>query len=230
MQFDRYLAALSGDGEALAVAADSDLDAAVTACPGWSVARLVGHTGRLHRWAAEMVRANATDRLNRRDMAEAPDGPDLVPWFREGVSGLVDGLRTAGPDAPVWAFAGPHRSSFWYRRMAQETSIHRWDGERAVGLPSSIASDLAADGIDELLDVFVPQARPGARDSPPGRIHLVATGVDRQWDLALGDGAATATAKASSLLLFLWGRIDVQALNVAGDGDLLGQWQSEIQI
>jgi hypothetical protein len=49
-------------------------------------------------------------------------------------------------------------ASFWVRRMVHETAIHRVDAELAVGLTSEpIETDLAVDGIDELLTVFLAQ-------------------------------------------------------------------------
>ena len=163
-------------------------------------------------------------------MAEPPDGAEIVPWFREGVANVCATLRDAGFDTPVWTFAGAHTSAFWHRRMAQETSMHRWDGERAVGSPSPIATDLAADGIDELLDTFLPHVRPEAGNGAPGRIHLSATDTDRRWDVAIGDSAATVTDTASDLLLFLWGRVAPEQLDTTGDVDVLRRWQTDVQI
>jgi hypothetical protein len=45
---------------------------------------------------------------------------------------------------------------FWFRRMAQESVIHRIDAELGAGVPiAPVPHDLAVDGIDELLKVFV---------------------------------------------------------------------------
>ena len=41
------------------VASAADLSAAVPTCPGWTVTRLVRHTGIVHRWATQIVATRA---------------------------------------------------------------------------------------------------------------------------------------------------------------------------
>lgn len=229
METDRYLDALRADAEALALAAERDLTAPVSGCPGWTVARLVSHTGRIHRWAAEMVRTGASERIAREQMPAAPVGDALVPWFRAGAAQLIDVLQSSDPRAAVWTFNSNGTAAFWFRRQAQETSLHRWDAERATTTPTPIPSDLAADGIDELLEIFVPTARPAA-DGPEGRIHLQAGDIDRSWDLAFDSGEVVASGSASDLLLFLWSRIPPTTLVATGDEHVLGRWQTDIRI
>ena len=66
-----------------------------------------------------------------------------------------------------------------------------------------------------------------------GTVHLHCTDVDGEWLVARRDGEVTVTAEhakgdvaargsASDLLLFLWGRVPADALEVFGDADLLG--------
>ena len=77
-------------------------------------------------------------------------------------------------------FAGPTTAAFWFRRQAHETAVHRWDAQRAA-TPSSvdpIDATLAADGVDEWLEVFVPRflARTGVPDDLVGAtLHLHCT-------------------------------------------------------
>lgn len=229
MDKGQYLDALTADGEALAVAAGRDLEASVAACPAWNVARLVAHMGRIHRWAEAMVRTGARERIERGRMPQAPVGPALLPWYREGVTALVGTLRAAGPTTPVWSWAEPNTAEFWVRRQAQETSVHRWDAERATGDPTAIAAGLAADGIDELLDIFVRSKRPSDR-GPSGRIRLRASDLDRGWELATDGGQVNASGTASDLLLVLWNRIEPNRLDVAGDSALLTRWQEDVRI
>ncbi len=55
-----YLAAVRDNAAVLAATArDGSLDAAVPGCPGWDVNRLLGHLGRVHRWATEACRTGA---------------------------------------------------------------------------------------------------------------------------------------------------------------------------
>ena len=59
-------------------------------------------------------------------------------------------MREAGSD-PVWAFGRLRPASFWGRRMAHETAVHRADAELATGREPAFAPDIAADAIDEWL-------------------------------------------------------------------------------
>ena len=150
-----YLAALRSDAAALATAARLGLDAPVPSCPGWSVADLVRHTGRVHHAVAERVRTGALERGAPLQL-EMPPGAHLAGWLEEGAEALARVLAAADPDAPAWNWSvGPQRAGFWPRRMAQETAVHRWDGQAAHGRPESIEAGLAVDGVDELLDVFL---------------------------------------------------------------------------
>ena len=51
-----------------AVAAGMDPGAPVATCPGWTVARLVKHTGIVHRWAESIVATRASARIEQRDL------------------------------------------------------------------------------------------------------------------------------------------------------------------
>ena len=63
MNHDEYVGAIRTDGAALAAAARrAGIEAPVPSCPLWSVADLLGHVGRLHRWVADIVVERATDR------------------------------------------------------------------------------------------------------------------------------------------------------------------------
>lgn len=229
METGRYLDALHGDAEALAVAAERDFAAAVPACPGWTTARLVGHVGRIHRWAAEMVRTSAQERIDRDQMPPIPPVEELMAWYRAGAASLVDALTAADAETPMWTFNARRTTAFWFRRQAQETSVHRWDAERSTGRPEPIAPDLAADGIDELLEVFAPWASP-AEGGPQGRIHLSSTDVNRGWDLAVDGADVTAAGTASDLLLVLWGRLPPEDVHVTGEPASLHRWQADVQI
>ena len=70
---------------------------------------------------------------------------------------LVQEFSQRNPEDASETFYEPDQSvGFWVRRMGLETVIHRIDAELAVGAPvAPIGDDLAVDGIDELLKVFV---------------------------------------------------------------------------
>ncbi len=70
---------------------------------------------------------------------------------------LTEQFAARRPEEHAFTWYGPDQSvGFWIRRMAQETVIHRVDAELAAGSQiAAIPADLAADGIDELLVIFV---------------------------------------------------------------------------
>lgn len=226
----QYLESLRRDGLALADAARHDLGAAVAACPGWTVADLVRHTGEVHRKKlATVQRGGTTGPPEDLQWQEPPaDDAALLDWYTDGLTQLVDGLSQADSQQPAWSWAGDHRVAFWQRRMAQETLIHRWDGEDSVGEPGPLDADMAADGIDEYLRIFLNDP-----DTPPqgatGRIAITTTDVDRSWTLETRqwppmvsdeldpDADATITGAAEAVLLALWRRRPLSTVQVTGD-------------
>ncbi len=72
-------------------------------------------------------------------------------------AGLLGEFAVGKPADPAGSWYSPDQTvGFWIRRMAQETVIHRIDAELGTGQPvAPVPSDLAIDGIDELLKVFV---------------------------------------------------------------------------
>lgn len=254
------IAVVEAEGEALQAAAAERMDAAVPSCPGWDVATLVNHLGRVHRWTVEAVSAAGPA------PAGFPPRPDEVTleWFAEGVALLASTLRDADPDGPAWTLVGPGTVRFWIRRQAVETAMHRWDVELAAGAPTAIDAELAVVGIDEVLDVHLPRRLSGERPPslPAGTLHLHATdhahgewnlrrspararpagdgvddhdgrgdGIDREdgvGQLLVGHGHeradATVEATAADLLLWLWGRRDLDAVVVHGDRETAAAW------
>lgn len=235
MHPDELLAAIRTEGAAVAAVLDSPGAGTreVPSCPGWDVETLVGHLGRVHRWVTSMVRSQSPERL------PFPPRPERVDsqWFEEGVTELTAALEEAGPDVAMWTFpGGGNTTRFWFRRQAEETAVHRWDAELAVGTPRPIETEVALAGIDELLDVFFAARkvvlggtlRFEATDSPHGS-WVVAN--DDEGALLVGHGHdvgdVTLRATASDLLLWLWGReVPESALHVAGDEALLDQWRA----
>jgi uncharacterized protein (TIGR03083 family) len=224
---DELLEAITREGAAMAAAVGAgSLDAEVPSCPGWTVETLTNHCGCVQWWATAAVRTRATER------PDFPPRPPVVDaeWFEEGVQELTAALEEAGPEAEVWNFMNqPAQARFWFRRQAHEISVHRWDAENARGAPAPIETELALDGVDELLDVILPLGYQGgdlrgtvhlhATDSPHGE-WLIRT-VDGELlvghDHQKGDVAVRGTA--SDLLLWLWGRLPLEAdgFEVFGD-------------
>lgn len=231
---DEHLAAIRTETNLLAVAARRGLDAVVPACPGWDVASLLAHVGQVHRfWTGTLRQGDGT-------MGPRPEVPDsvTVDWFEAGAAELLADLEEAGPDRPMWNWSGRDQRARWlYRRMAQETSVHRWDAQSAHGVQEPIETELATDGVDEVLDVFLPAYlddvdNPG-EVSLGGSVHLHATDTPHgEWVLRLDKGElllghshekgdVAVRAPASDLLLLLWGRVALDAVEVFGDAEIL---------
>lgn len=228
MEPSRHLALVVEEGEALARAAERGLDAPVPACPGWDVARLVGHVARVHRWAAHVLRSRAKEPFGALP-ERPPAGEAVVAWYRAGLRELVDALSEVSPDEEMWDFRQTGAGArFWFRRMAIELAVHRWDAEAAHGAASPIAADLGVDGVDEFLDVHLPMLVAAGRfDDQRLSLHLHATDLAGEWLVAVGPdgvevrrehgkGDVAVRAAASDLLLLLWNRADPTALEVFG--------------
>jgi uncharacterized protein (TIGR03083 family) len=228
-----YLQALRDEGTALATAARQGLDPPVPACEGWTVADLVLHTGMVHRHKLEIVRGRLAEPPSPWP-PPAPPRTELLGWYEQGLEELHTVLEDTDPETRVWTFYRPDRTAgFWRRRMAQETAVHRVDAESAHGDPRRVPAALAADGVSELLEVFL---APHADGEPVGgrgeSLHLHATDTEGEWQLRLlpagvevgrghAQADATASGEASDLLLFLWGRAPADPLERSGDPALL---------
>jgi uncharacterized protein (TIGR03083 family) len=242
MDPDTYLSVLAAEGAALAAAAEGHLDRPVRTCPEWDVAQLVTHMGGVHAWVRKLVAAGG-ERVGPREAAIGPEeGRDLLDWYREGVAQLVEAL-SVDPDTPAWTFSrrAPDTVAWWRRRQALETAVHRWDAQTAESRgPDPVATELAVDGIDELLVDFLPgilSARPV--DGLTGTFHAHATDTTGEWWLdfdapevaARREHAKADTAvrgPASGLYLWMWNRQspDEAGLEVFGRAATVPSWRA----
>ena len=236
MELSRYLDCLRADGDLLARAAGRSLTAEVPSCPGWKVRDLVLHVGAVYQHKVVTIRLR-----DRRPEAgewptEPPSGVAPVPWFEESLSLLLTELAQNPPDTRCWTWYEPQQDvAFWYRRMAQETAVHRVDAEQAFGAPAPVPADLALDGIDEVLERMLAYDWFDEAVDGHGESVLVDAG-DQQWRLRLAEreieferapgagsaASADATVRGApeQLYLWLWGRLPSSHLTMAGDGKL----------
>lgn len=230
---DELLTYLQEAAAGLAAVPVDGLTSAVPACPGWDVATLVGHVGTVHRWAAANLSAPPGTRVSRRDLPPPPAGPAVLAWFTSGVDEALDVLAATPADRPVWTWAGTQPAGWWRRRLAHETAIHRWDAADALGARVELAPDLAVDGLDELLTVFLPVL---AADGPGdgATVHVHATDADGEWlvtftpagpavDRRHAKGDTALRGPAAALLLALWGRTGFDDVEVFGDEALVAR-------
>ena len=241
---ERLLAMVPEETFRIADCAAADPGVAVPGCPGWDLAALAGHLGLVQLWVETMVRTGARERLDRTQLGPPPVGPARVDWLRAGAVRLAATLAAAGPGRRVWTFAGSDgRSAVWLRRMAHEAQIHRADAEAATGLSPAFEPWLAADGIDEFLQVMLPRCYqggpvPGLR----GVLALRCTDSDGAWTVGLGEDAAvvergrsdeaecTATGPAGTVFGFVWNRPIGTAVRLEGDPEVAAAWRRAVRL
>jgi uncharacterized protein (TIGR03083 family) len=244
---DFWLAALRADGPVLQDAvAETGPDAAVPSCPGRTVADLVEHLTVLLRWVRASVVRGVTAKPDDQVTPEPrPDWPDALDGLRRELTGTIETLDALDPEFPAWTWpAQAKKAGFWHRRMAHEISVHRWDAESAAGRPTQIETKLAADGVSEVLDTWLPAGRRRSPGDMHGVVHLAATDASYEWFVRLrGAGVALldtgtildsddhhpragATGTTSDLLLVLMGRRTPDVLHVTGNPRLLTALQA----
>jgi uncharacterized protein (TIGR03083 family) len=240
MEPAQYLESLARDSERLADAAEAaGLTADVPTCPGWTVEDLLRHCTSGDLWARTIVQTG--ERASHDLPDDAPAGAALVPYFRDGARSLVQTLTDTNPATSVWTFSPSDRTvRFWIRRRAQETSVHRFDAQTTAGDAAPVDPELAVDGIDEFLTVFLPRLAAGVATGGE-TLHFHCTDVEGEWliardgddvrvtrEHAKGDVAARGTA--SDLMLFMWGRVPASRFEVFGDTDALERFRQAVKV
>ena len=77
-----HLDHLARDGAGLLAAHAADPAAAVSSCPGWDRATLLGHVAFVHAWIGAQVEAGPTERIRLSSVSRPPTGEDLEPQHR----------------------------------------------------------------------------------------------------------------------------------------------------
>jgi len=243
METSRYLTCLQHDAARLRQAAEGHLDLQVPSCPDWKVADLVQHVAEVYQHKALCIRLREFPRPWPPDFGDE----DRIELFDRSLAELLAEFDKHDPADPAktW-FDADQTVGFWIRRMAQESVIHRVDAELAIGEVTAIPADLAVDGVDEVLAIFLSWdsqdtiAREGDTRSWPaladadadGRTIEVRAG-DHAWSVLpapsgveLSSGgtetpAATVSGDPVDVLLWLWRRGDAAKLTVDGDPKLV---------
>jgi uncharacterized protein (TIGR03083 family) len=244
MEFDRYLETLAADADRLSTVAAGRLAAPVPSCPEWAVRDVVEHVTFVYLHKVECMRRQA------RPDSWPPELParDPLELFGEAYEAMRAEFVARGPSAPSYTWFPPDQTvGFWFRRMAQETAVHRVDVELAAGEVTPVDAELAADGVEELLRLFVASDEP---EEPVvgllvgllvDRVVELATG-ERTWRVAFGEGSiqvlpddakqepsARISGPSSDLLLWTWGRGPIDPLTVDGDDDLVAAFRDQLR-
>ncbi|WP_186315903.1 maleylpyruvate isomerase family mycothiol-dependent enzyme [Catellatospora sichuanensis] len=234
-----FRAALDSDFARLVEVSSGNLDRPVPTCPGWTVDDLDRHVAAVYLHKVACIR----------DKAEPVDWPpaelaqeDTQAQLHRAYLELTAELAVRADDEPAGNWYAPDPTvGFWRRRMAQETVIHRIDAELAAAVPSvDVPDDLALDGIDEVLRIFLEYSVGAWHDyfvagltgtdgrsvamAAGGRRWLVAIGPDT---LAVSEGDAPAAAEVTgtpdALLRWLWRRADDATVTATGDAALVAK-------
>jgi uncharacterized protein (TIGR03083 family) len=234
---DTTLSIIKREGRLLIDTCEAAPDAHVTACPGWTNTDLAIHTTGVHRRVAHWC-ANRLTKPERWPDHEPADASAPWEWCREGLDLVLAVLRDIGPNEAVWSWTDRKDGGFYHRRMLHETVIHRWDAQDATGEAAHIDREVAADGINELIEVGMRFRGDGSPvEYPEGDLLLECTDGAHRWRLRAMDGtllvargldvgdqaAATVSGPAEELLLYLWGR-RIPTLAIGGDIDVADSW------
>lgn len=243
MHPDDHLSALRAEVAALVQAVgDAGPEHELPACPGWTVHELITHLLRIYRGVDDLVRNGSWDGLRLQ-----PPDTGTVDELDAAAATLLEALAEKPPEHEVPNWSGSNFTArFWRRRMAQETAVHRWDVQSALGDPDPVETELAVDGIDELLDVFLPRVvgRLEAEQADlGGSLHVHATDSEHgEWVVRLERGEllvghahekadAAVRGTASDLLLLLWGReLPSGRVQIMGDNAVVDGWRERIRI
>lgn len=221
-------------------------EAAVPACPDWSAADLLWHLAEVqHFWGTIVL-----ERLQDPEKVTRPQRPDAYPQllelFRASSRRLLDALGTADREESVWTWSDDQSVGFVLRRQAHEALIHRVDAELVADEVTPADSELALDGVDELLRVMVGGTPPWGTFQPDGLVvGIEATDAPGRWTLRLGrfhgtspnsgttydlDAAEVGNGLESTHALlggeawlldrWLWGRPGDESPSIAGDESL----------
>jgi uncharacterized protein (TIGR03083 family) len=239
------------------VVAGADLSVTVPTTPDWDLGQLLRHVGGNLRSVEMAVRTGSAVTEPERQVPDhgGPPGDDpaaLDAWLAEAAARFAQTLAAAGPDAQaqVWQVRWP--AAVWARRAAHDLVVHRADAAGAVGAGYSVAPEVAADAVDEFLDLLSnpmvagPGRGPGP-EGPGGTIHLHATdapaGLEAEWLVEPeaptfrwrhGHEQATVAVRAplADLLRVVTRRLppDADGVEVLGDRAVLDAWLERLRL
>ncbi|MBM7798188.1 uncharacterized protein (TIGR03083 family) [Microlunatus panaciterrae] len=241
LPFDRYLELIEADAHRLLDVASRDLNAAVPGCPDWTVTDLCRHLAEVYAHKIACMAAGAPPKPW--PLPEFQIGEPLQLLARESTA-IVEALRSRDPADSTWTWLPADQTvGFWYRRMAQETAVHRVDGEQAVGEQTAIDEALAVDGVDEFLgcmlggpwwtdgDYSATNATVRVETGSHGwYVRCASAAVEVRYGDADAEVDATIAGEPEQLLLALWGRTPLLELVVDGDPEAAGRFAGRVQL
>jgi len=225
------------------VLTDCDPRARVPSCPDWSAWDLAYHLAEVQWFWGGVVMDRPKSPGDQPDLPRGDTFEDTLDTFDDVSQRLVDALAKADPADPAWTWSVEQTVGFIFRRQAHEALIHRLDAELVAGRVTPLDATLAADGVDETLDVMFGGCPPwGEFSGLPHHVRVdMADTDDRVW-VQIGrfsgtdpDGVhheeddihvvgdpdvepdAVVSGPAGALDAWLWRRGDDSQVHVTGD-------------
>lgn len=206
----------------------------------WDAQTVIMHTGAVHRWATDIVVRRAATNETGGSSAFWPlaaDASRLGVWFDEGVDILISTLHNAPASLTCFTFVpGVASRTFWIRRQAHETAVHRADVEAAAGGPvTSVDASFAQDGLGEIIGTFATE--PVFNTDHPGRLLLKASdgpawlvtfggerNIVESGDLVGTDADAVVRGSSDQLYRWAWNR--PASVVPTGNPEVLASWRA----
>lgn len=204
----------------------------------WTVGEVLEHLGGVHRRFARCLRGEVETWPDPSSVVGPADG--LAGWAQDSLAEVVAALRAADLDTDYVTWAGSRDGHWVLRRLANETTLHRWDIEAAAGPPAELAPELGLDVVDEFLTVIVDDRGLAGVDDAASRdgttLHLHATDHDDgEWFVTVTGcgldvahrhekGDVALRGPASHLALWISGRFPASRLEAFGDPVLVDWW------
>jgi uncharacterized protein (TIGR03083 family) len=262
LEHESYLAHIGSESRLFRDAlTDVDPGARVPACPDWSADDLLWHLGGVQDFWARVVEGRPeqpTEDEAGQDSADRPGSHEgLLAFFDASHERMMTALAGLPPTEPAWTWSSDpadHTVGFIYRRQAHEALIHRVDAQQTAqqtaGTSTDIDALLAADGVEECLDVMYGGCPPWGSWSPlPHYVRFDMSDVDESVWVQLGrfsgtdpDGvsheeedlhvvpdpgqepdAVIEAASAAALDLRLWKRGPGDDFHLAGDRSMVAR-------
>lgn len=238
IEHGRFLDALGIEVALLIEAAHAaPADTPVPSCPGFTVGEIIRHIGGVYRVTRLWTVEGRTPKEWQRHPAP---GQSIEDYLRTGLDELLDELTTHSSDSYAASWWPADRTyGFWCRRMAHETTIHRYDVEDATGLPiADVADDFAVDGVDEALAVWFGQRLPmlglsgttaktvAVRTGGHHWIARAGPGVTEAWRCSAKDAESAdglVSAPPTAMYLWMWGRLNHRGVEWSGSDDAVAQ-------
>ena len=235
------------------VLGEVDPAARVPTCPEWDASDLLWHLTGVQRFWTRAVRARP-DKPEELEVPRPSSHPELLRSFDTVTGEFSEVLAGAGMAEPAWTWAAEQTVGFIQRRQAHEVLVHRLDAELTLGAVSPVDPQLAADGVEEVLDVMFGSVPEWGKFTPgegllrvdpddarwPVWVQLgTFSGTDpegrsfREPDIAVVDDPgvepdAVLTGAAAAIDAWLWRRGDESELIVHGQRRIFDQFRSVI--